>query len=351
VGVDRRAPGRGAPVPHAPCATVHTDLGDVGVVGDRSSASPCLATDGDARLWALWWAQVRRDVLTAARRGPALARGMCPWVDAIRARSPLHAARLAVWEETWRLEPHPAACVERHRDLETPRRQRQERCEAPRHEPDLPVVTPKVLSRLQTHWDGRTVVVERPAVARDTQSAERRRRTPGVGRTHADGSGSVWSAHLAARMCRVRHPVVLWGLTPPHGLRACGHAGAEHGGTSPTDRSAVWPWQLAPARRAALARPVPGTVPPVAGLCHEREEPEAADTSSSPIHLVTRSTRRPMAPGETPMPPHGGAQHAATRQRQRPHQVTAALCPITPGAMRTRGRAAGFLGWVSRIFT
>jgi hypothetical protein len=279
VVVDRRAPGRGAAVPQAPCAKRPKDLVAVVLVGDRSRADPGLAKAGDARMLAFWWAHGRRDVLKAARRGPALDRGMGAWIDDIRARSRLHAARLAGWDETWRLAPQPAPLVERPRHLETPRSQRQARGEAHLHEPARPLIQPKVLSSLPTPWDGLPVVVGRPEVAMDNKSAERRRRNPVVGRKNSYGAGSVWSAHLAARMCSGRQTVWLWGLKPPHGRSAVLHACAEKGGKSPTARSAFLPWQRAPERREARARPVPVPLPPCAGLCQEREEPEAPHTS------------------------------------------------------------------------
>ena len=113
----------------------------------------------------------------------------------------------------------------------------------------------------------------------DNNSAERILRNPVVGRKNYDGSGSVWSAHLAAMMFSVIQTVLLWGLNPHHWLTAFLQACAENGGTSPTDLSAFLPWPMAPERREALARPVPATLPPFAGLCQEREEPAAADTS------------------------------------------------------------------------
>jgi hypothetical protein len=80
-------------------------------------------------------------------------------------------------------------------------------------------------------------------------------------------------------MFSVLQTVLLWGLNPHHWLTAFLQACAENGGQSPTDLSAFLPWQMAPERREELARPVPVTLPPCAGLCQEREEPEAADTS------------------------------------------------------------------------
>ena len=249
------------------------------LVCDRYSAYKCLAKACDDLILAFCWAHVRRDFLKAARSWPELDRWMWAWIDDIRELYRLNAARLAVWDETWRLEQQPAAFVARHRNLETQLSQMQARCEAHLHEPDLHLIKHKVLSSLHTHWDGLTVFVGRPEVAMDNNSAERILRNPVVGRKNYYGSGSVWSAHLAARMFSVLQTVLLWGLNPHHWLSAFLHACAENGGKSPTDLSAFLPWQMAPERREELARPVPVTLPPFAGLCQEREEPEATNTS------------------------------------------------------------------------
>jgi transposase len=275
----RMAPGRGADVPKAHFAKLRKDLVDVVLVCDRYSAYKCLAKDHDNLILAYCWAHVRRDFLKAARSWPEIERWMFAWVDDIRALYRLNAARLEVWDETVRLEQQPAAFVERHRDLETHLSQMQARCAAHLQEPDLHLVKHKVLSSLHTHWDGLTVFVGRPEVALDNNSAERILRNPVVGRKNYYGSGSVWSAHLAARMFSLVQTVLLWGLNPHHWLSAFLHACAEHGGKSPTDLSAFLPWQMAPERREELARPVPATWPPVVGLCQEREETEAANTS------------------------------------------------------------------------
>jgi hypothetical protein len=89
----------------------------------------------------------------------------------------------------------------------------------------------------------------------------------------------VWSAHLAAMMFSVLQTVLLWDLNPPHWLSAFLQACAEHGGQSPRDRSAFLPWQMAPERRAELARPVIATLPPIARHTPDGSEPEAGDTS------------------------------------------------------------------------
>jgi transposase len=200
-------------------------------------------------------------------------------VEDIRELYRLNTARLEAWDETLRLEQHPAAFVERHRDLETQLRQRQARGEAHRQEPDLHLVKHKVLSSLHTHWDGLTVFVGRPEVAMDNKSAERILRNPVVGRKHDDGSGRVWSAHLAAMLFSVIQTALLWGLNPHHGLHTFLQACADHGGQRPTDLSAFLPWQMTLERREELARPVPVPWLPLASPTSQREESEAADTS------------------------------------------------------------------------
>src|SRR2546425_6493214 len=113
----------------------------------------------------------------------------------------------------------------------------------------------------------------------DNNTAERILRNPVVGRKNYYGSGSVWSAHLAAMMFSVIQTVLLWGLNPHHWLHAFLQACADNGGQRPTELSAFPPPQSAPERREALARPVPVTCPPLTGPAPQREKSEAADTS------------------------------------------------------------------------
>jgi transposase len=291
----RMAPGRGADVPTAHVAGLHRDLVDVVLVCDRYSAYTCFAKDCDKLILAYCWAHVRRDFLKAARSWPELEKWMLAWVDDVRVLYRLHAARLEVWDDTLPAQQQSSAFVARNGDLRTQLSQMHARCEAHLQENDLHRAKTKVLTSLHNHWGGLTVFVERPEVAMDNNTAERVLRTPVVGRKNSYGSGSVWSAHLAAMMLSVLQTVLLWDLNPHHWLTAFLHACADHGGKSPTDLSAFLPWQMTSERREELARPVPVTLPPFASVSQELGEPEMADTSSCLIRLGAFPTCRQIA--------------------------------------------------------
>lgn len=116
-------------------------------------------------------------------------------------------------------------------------------------------------------------------MALDNNSAERALRTPVVGRKNYYGSGSIWSAHLAATMLSVLQTVVLWGLNPRHWLSAFFHACATHGGKTPPDISAFLPWQMTDERRHQLAQPVLVPAPTSDDSPCGMEESVVADTS------------------------------------------------------------------------
>jgi len=100
-----------------------------------------------------------------------------------------------------------------------------------------------------------------------------------VGRKNYYGSGSVWSAHLAARMFSVLQTVLLWGLNPHHWLSVFLQACADNGGTCPADLRAFLPWQMTPERREALARPAPVTLPLLTDQAQEGDAMAVVDTS------------------------------------------------------------------------
>ena len=86
----------------------------------------------------------------------------------------------------------------------------------------------KVLSSLQNHWSGLMVFLKHPQVALDNNSGERKLRNPAMLRRNCRGSGSHWSASLAAQMFSIIQSVLLWDLNPHRWLykylrRLCRH--------------------------------------------------------------------------------------------------------------------------------
>jgi transposase len=116
-------------------------------------------------------------------------------------------------------------------------------------------------------------------VALDNNSAERALRTPVVGRKNYYGSGSIWSAHLAAMLFSVLQTIIVWGLNPRHWLSAFFHACVAHGGKTPPDLSTFLPWQMTDERKHQLAQPLPVQRIPWDSLPPERDPPVVANTS------------------------------------------------------------------------
>ena len=273
------APSRGAAVPKAHFAKLHTDLVQVVLVCDRYSAYKSLAKEHDELVLAYCWAHVRRDFLNAVRSWPELAPWMGKWIEDIRTLYHLNRARLAMWDATVPLDRQSSAFVARQPDLTTHVGERQDRCAMSRQERYLHQAKRPILESLHNHWDGLTVFLTRPEVALDNNTAERALRTPVVGRKNYYGSGSLWSAQLAASMFSVLQTVVLWGLNPRHWLNAFFHACVDNGGKTPSDLSAFFPWQMTDERKHQLAQPLPVQRPPWDSLPQERATPVVANTS------------------------------------------------------------------------
>jgi transposase len=270
------APSRGAAVPKAHFAGLHRHLVNVVLVCDRYSAYKCLAKAHEDMILAYCWAHVRRDFLNAARSWPELAPWMWKWIEDIRTLYQLNTARLAVWDDTVPLECQAPAFVARHHDLTTYLSDMQARCEMYRRERHLHRAKRQILESLHNHWSGLTVFVARPEVAMDNNAAERALRNPVVGRKNYYGSGSIWSAHLAAMLFSVLQTVVLWNLNPRHWLHAFFQACVDNSGQSPTDLRAFLPWQMTEERKRQLSQPAPV----LWSSCGSRS-PEQADLAGS----------------------------------------------------------------------
>jgi transposase len=266
-------------VPKDHFAKIHTDLVQAVLVCDRDSAYKSLAKDHAEIVLAYCWAHVRHDFLNAARSWPELAPWMWKWIEDIRTLYRLNTARLAVWDATVPFDPQAPAFVARQHGLTTHLGEMQDRCAMYRQERHLHQAKRPILASLHNHWGGLTVFLTRPEGALDNNNAERALRTPVVGRKNYYGSGSIWSARLAAIMFSVLQTVVLWGLNPRHWLNTFFDACAAHGGQSPTDLQAFLPWQMTEERRHQLTQPMLVQALTCGESPHGMEEPAVVDTS------------------------------------------------------------------------
>jgi hypothetical protein len=101
--------------------------------------------------------------------------------------------------------------------------------------------------------------------------AEETIRTPVIGRKNYYGSGSLWSAQLAATLFSVLQTLALWGLNPRAWLSDSLNACAEAGGQAPSELEPFLPWSMDAARRAELCRP--------AALANATASPPGIDSS------------------------------------------------------------------------
>jgi transposase len=122
---------------------------------------------------------------------------------------------------------------------------------------ELHMAQRQVLASLQDHWQGLTVFVTHPEVPMDNNTAEQAIRNPVTGRKNYYGSGSIWSAELAAAMFSLFQTVELWQINTRHWLQEYLAACAHQGGTAPEDLTPFLPWRMSEDRRRQSAKPPP----------------------------------------------------------------------------------------------
>ena len=267
------APSRSGDIPIDYFSGLDKRLEQVIVVCDRYSGYKRLARENAVILLAFCWAHVRRDFLDAAKSWPELEAWMFSWVEAIGELYTLNAQRLEQWDEALALADQSPAFMARHQALEQAIEQMEERCNQELEKQSLKgtsfgahAVQCDVLNSLKNHWLGLTVFVRFPQVPMDNNTAEQRMRNPGMGRKNYYGSGSQWSAGLAAMMFSLFQTVLLWKLNPHHWLYRYLTACAENGGQAPADSSPFIPWEMSEERKQQLAKPMTVTTadPPIA---------------------------------------------------------------------------------------
>jgi transposase len=275
------APTRSASVPIAHFAGLIADMAIV--VCDRYSAYKKLARLNSAILLAFCWVHVRRDFLTLATGFPDMKEWALAWVEEIGLLYHLNHQRLIQWDETQPLVYQSPQFQQEQDRLEYQAAAMKNRCalllqadQAARSQPypptakntkgmptsllrpgELHPAQRKVLTSLDHHWPGLTLFLVHPEVPMDNNRAEQAIRNPVVGRKNYYGSGSIWSANLAAMMFSLLQTVVLWHLNPAHWLREYLTACANNGAKAPSDLNPFLPWAMSGERKQLLAQPPP----------------------------------------------------------------------------------------------
>ena len=104
----------------------------------------------------------------------------------------------------------------------------------------------RVLNGIKTDWDGLYTFFELQAIPPDNNPAERALRGPVVGRKNYYGSGSIWSAELAAAMFSLNATLALNKINLEHFLTAYLQACAANGGNPPPHAASFLPWHQKP---------------------------------------------------------------------------------------------------------
>jgi transposase len=253
----RVAPSRGTDVAMEHFSGLPEDIDKVILVCDRYSAYKRLAKLCPVILLAFCWAHVRRDFIDAARRWPELEAWMFAWIENIGELYRLNAKRLEHWDETRAESKQSPAFIERHQALVQKLTGMAKRRDFYLGQDTIHSAQKAVLKSLKNHWFGLSVFVEHPKVPMDNNKAERSIRNPVTGRRNYYGSGSIWSAGLAAMQFTLLQTILHWGLNPRHWLHSFLSACADNGGNPPEDLSPFLPWQMEQACQVELSRPLP----------------------------------------------------------------------------------------------
>lgn len=245
-------PSRSARVPTAVLSGVEDGILSV----DRYAAYGKFARDQGSIELSYCWAHQRRDFLKVANDHPTLWGWAMAWADRIGELYRLHDAR--------RKQCSPAGAVLAASDqtlmaasdeaLQTAVGAMAELRDEQLGDAALAVPARKALNNLVTYWEGLTVFARHPWLDLDNNAAERALRPAVVARKNFYGSGSAWSAALAADMLGLLMTARHWKLHVRRWLHEYLQACADAGGRAPADLAPFVPWRMSTERLAALRR-------------------------------------------------------------------------------------------------
>ena len=235
-------PSRSASVPTAVLAGVEDGILSV----DRYAAYGKFAREQGSIELAYCWAHQRRDFLKVANDHPVLWGWAMAWAERISELYRLHDVRRKACGQ--------ADAPTSDEALRTALRAMGELRDEQLGDATLALPARKALNNLVTYWAGLTVFIEHPWLDLDNNAAERALRPAVVGRKNFYGSGSEWSAALAADMLGLLMTARRWKLHVRRWLHEYLQACADAGGRAPEDLAPFVPWRMSTERLAALRR-------------------------------------------------------------------------------------------------
>lgn len=123
-------------------------------------------------------------------------------------------------------------------------------------DPQLPAPAREVLLSMKRNWKGLPEFIRHRDVPPDNSRGGRFARPVAVSRKNFYGSGSQWSADLAATMFTLLRTVKLWGINPRTWLGAYLQVCAAAGNRAPADLRPFLPWTM-DARQLTRMRALP----------------------------------------------------------------------------------------------
>jgi transposase len=217
---------------------------------DRYGAYKSIAKSG-LFILAFCWAHVRRDFLKHSKTHPEQEAWGLGWVESINALYHVNNQRIQEVPGSAAFQQHDKLLKEQLNAMQT-------RAQTEQQNETLLPSAKKILISLENHWKGLTVFSERPDIPMDNNTAERSLRNPVVGRKNYYGSGSEWSAELAAALFTIFETLNCWKLNRHTWVLAYLQDCTMAGGESPLNLKIFLPWEMTEKQKELFAKPPKG---------------------------------------------------------------------------------------------
>jgi transposase len=198
---------------------------------DRYSAYQCYIKSNRSMHLAFCWAHIRREFLDFAKESPNFDKWTFKWVDKIRVLYNAFAiSRSEKTTDSYAILKKTAKSMRRLLTKELKIK-------------ELSHGHKRLLNILHNNWVELTRFVEDSDLPIDNNEAERSLRTPVVGRKNFYGSGSIWSAKLAAQCYSIFKTLSMNKMNTHQWLVDYLGACAKAGGEAPKDLAPFLPWK------------------------------------------------------------------------------------------------------------